>query len=85
MPENNECVCCGRIIPEGTMICLQCGYNDDMQTFRPKIVTNGDRIRAMDDKQLSEYLETLERRAMFTDSVTSSSDWLKWLKKEAEP
>jgi hypothetical protein len=52
---------------------------------KEKAVTNGDRIRAMNDKQLSEYLETLERRAMFTDSVTSSSNWLQWLKKEAEP
>lgn len=59
--------------------------DDDMQTFAHKVRTNGDRIRAMNDKQLSEYLETLERRAMFTDSVTSSSNWLKWLKKEAEP
>ena len=79
-----RCIKCGRVIPEEELICLSCGSENEMQTFRPRIITNGDRIRAMNDKQLSEYLETLERRAMFTDSVTSSSNWLKWLRKEVE-
>lgn len=35
MPENNTCVCCGRIIPEGKQICLQCGSYDTMQVFKP--------------------------------------------------
>ena len=30
--------------------------DDDMQTFRRNVVTNGDRIRAMDDEQLAGYL-----------------------------
>ena len=59
--------------------------DDDMQTFRPRIITNGDRIREMNDNELAPYLETMERRALFTDGVTTAMDWLKWLKKEAEP
>lgn len=55
MPDNT-CVACGRIIPEGRMVCLQCGDYDDMQTFRPRIRpkprTNGDRIRAMTNDEL---------------------------------
>lgn len=31
---DNTCVCCGRIIPEGRHICLSCGDYDDMQRFR---------------------------------------------------
>lgn len=52
--QDNTCVCCGRIIPEGQHICLRCGSYDDMQTFERKKqpVTNGDRIRSMTDEQL---------------------------------
>lgn len=32
--QENRCICCGRIIPEGQHICLACGDYDDMQTFR---------------------------------------------------
>ena len=65
--QDNTCVCCGRIIPEGRHICLSCGSYDDMQTFRPSSrayypeppkVTNGDRIRAMSDAQLVEFIIT---------------------------
>lgn len=31
---DNTCVCCGRIIPEGAVLCLHCGDYDDMQTFK---------------------------------------------------
>lgn len=59
--QDNTCVCCGRIIPEGRHICLSCGSYDDMQTFRPSSrayypeppkVTNADRIRQMTDEEL---------------------------------
>lgn len=64
MPDNT-CICCGRIIPEGRHICLSCGSYDDMQTFRPSSrayypeppkVTNGDRIRAMSNEELAQFL-----------------------------
>lgn len=30
----NKCICCGRIIPDGTLLCLHCGDYDDMQVFK---------------------------------------------------
>lgn len=54
MPETvKRCIGCGRVIPEDELICLQCSSENEMQTFRPKIVTNGDRIRAMTDEELA--------------------------------
>lgn len=55
--QDNTCVCCGRIIPEGRHICLSCGDYDDQQRFKPDVLpivrTNGDRIRSMvDDEDL---------------------------------
>ena len=29
---NNRCVCCGRIIPEGKMVCFQCELSIDVDT-----------------------------------------------------
>lgn len=61
----NTCIVCGRIIPECGHICLACGSYDDMQTFRPSSrayypeppkVTNGDRIRAMSNEELAQFL-----------------------------
>lgn len=82
----NTCIVCGRIIPEGRHICLACGDYDDQQRFCPPKharQTNGDRIRAMSDAELAQYLESTERRALFTDGVTSAWDWQKWLESEA--
>lgn len=51
----------------------------------PEIVTNGDKIRAMSDEELSEYLS-----ALFVDTregVCYSTDedrWLEWLQEPAE-
>ena len=33
MMQDNRCICCGRVIPDGH-ICLSCGDYDDMQRFR---------------------------------------------------
>ena len=56
---DNTCICCGRVIPEGRQICLHCGDYDDMQTFCPPKharQTNGDRIRAMSNEELAQFL-----------------------------
>lgn len=55
----NTCIVCGRIIPEGGHICLACGDYDDQQRFRPPKharQTNGDRIRAMSNEELAQFL-----------------------------
>ena len=49
---DNRCIKCGRLIPEGDSLCCACGDYDDMQTFRPRIRTNADRIRNMTDSEL---------------------------------
>lgn len=58
MPDNT-CIACGAIIPEGRHICLNCEHGNDMQTFRPRILTNGDRIRNMTDRELAEFCTRL--------------------------
>ena len=53
----NTCVCCGRIIPEGRHICLLCEGQNDMQTFGGRPKTNGDRIRQMTDEELANIVQ----------------------------
>ena len=53
---DKTCKVCGRVIPDGH-ICLSCGDYDDQQRFAaamPK--TNGDRIRASTDNELTRFL-----------------------------
>lgn len=50
--EDNACITCGRVIPEGRQICLRCGSYDRQQTFRTKVITNADKIRNMTDEEL---------------------------------
>lgn len=61
MPENNTCVCCGRMIPEGTMICLQCGCYDDIQTFKVESAVKDaeakeKRIKKMMDSKITDFV-----------------------------
>lgn len=52
----NTCICCGRVIPEGSHICLLCSHDNEMQTFKRQPVTNADKIRDMSDLELARYL-----------------------------
>ena len=68
------------------------GYYDGLM-FRPLAVTNGDKIRAMTDEELADFLCDIgecDRRCpakigdcIFSDS-TCRGAWLDWLKQEAE-
>lgn len=51
---------------------------------RRAIQTNGDRIRAMSDKELGKWLCSMERRALFTNSMTRPEGWQKWLESEVK-
>lgn len=51
MPDNT-CITCGRIIPEGRHICLACERENEVNSFSPKLRTNGDRIRQMTNDEL---------------------------------
>lgn len=90
-----RCIGCGRVIPSEEMICLQCGSENEMQTFRPRIITNGDRIRAMTDEELAamianEYdfcsLCAFHNGEQICTKQPSecSKGFLEWLRKEAE-
>lgn len=52
-----RCQCCGRLIDDAYTLCTACSEYDDMQTFKPRIITNGDRIRAMNNEQLAAFLD----------------------------
>ena len=56
------------------------GFDDEMQKapniFTRKPITNGDRIRAMTDEELAEYLD-INYPLYYTD-------WLNWLKQEVK-
>lgn len=45
------CVCCGAAVPEGRQVCPNC---EKPKTDKP--FTNGDRFRAMNDGELSVFL-----------------------------
>lgn len=83
MPDSvKHCIKCGRIIAEDKLICLSCGSENEMQTFRPRIVTNGDRIRNMTDAELARFLSDLQFSACDSSFVDLPPSWLEWLGKE---
>lgn len=46
------------------------------------LITQADKIRAMSDEELAEYLSELIRNA--SDYITGEGDWLQWLKSEVK-
>ena len=52
-------------------------------TYRPKIVTNADRIRSMTDEELANLLSTAWNKADYDDDDYDPA-WLKWLRMPAE-
>ena len=51
--------------------------------YRPKIVTNADRIRSMTDEELANLLSTAWNKADYEDDDYDPA-WLKWLRMPAE-
>lgn len=76
-----HCMICNRIIPEGRHICLLCERGDEMQTFRTRIQTNGDRIRNMMNGELAAWLAMAQK--MNPAGGATDEAWLEWLGKEA--
>lgn len=90
------CVMCkheGRAIYDG---CCECEYtenSDDPPTkYEPKPITNGNRIRSMSNEELAKWLDLLVNRAKIygenkvwlEDTPRYYTDWLGWLKQEAD-
>lgn len=53
------------------------------QGVQKRVVTNADRLRAMSDEELAEFLETLCPSYKWTLALNGMT-WLDWLKKEAD-
>ena len=53
--------------------------DDDMQNFRPKIVTNGDKIRAMSNAELAQFLCQISNcnTCPFTSIDCKIGEWLR--------
>lgn len=71
--QDNTCVCCGSIIPEGRYICLHCGDYDDQQRLKPDALpivrTNGDRIRQMNNSDIAHTIGLLMRLDCITETA----------------
>lgn len=59
--------------------------DDDMQTFRPRIITNGDKIRAMSDEELAnKYVDAICHMHKNCPSINCIECALQWLKQEVQ-
>ena len=50
MSKAETCVCCGRVIPEGSQVCIICGME------KPKKKRQIDRIKAMSVEELASFI-----------------------------
>ena len=94
---DNVCVCCGKDIPEGRQVCRSCEVAAQKMGLlsKPAVVTNGDRIRAMDNEQLAEFfvkiIDCCSDGFMCNECPLDCAggcykpDIMSWLDKEASP
>lgn len=66
-------------------VCLHCSWPEfagEPSNFKPKPITNADRIRAMTDEELARFIcdQIIDRNI-----GVPSETWLDWLKEEAAP
>ena len=52
--------------------------------YKPKPITNADRIRAMTDEELAEFLDDIECNCGRIHYPTTLESWCDWLKQEAD-
>ena len=86
-----QCVMCGRDIPEGSQVCVICGRG------KPKKQTNYDRIRNMSVEELAKFLLDVRWDYEYSEYVTGSgerfadyhfekalAEEIKWLESEVD-
>lgn len=84
MERNHICKKCGGIAGWDSYfqswICTRCGNEE------PKPITNGDRIRAMSDEELAEFLAEYRcvHKAPHCMEANCAQCWLGWLKQKGE-
>lgn len=80
----DRCVCCGEVIPEGSMVCPKCLVN------RKNIQTNYERILAMSLTELAMFIcENTEdcgscKGFDYCGAGCHANGLIKWLKKEVQ-
>jgi hypothetical protein len=79
-----NCDNCGNCVPHNPFIpiCEQCVYVETAEgktpsNWKPLPMTNADRIRAMTDEELAEYL-------VYHNPYSTEQNCLKWLQQPAE-
>ena len=64
------------------------GFEDGAESVRAlapyEVLTQADRIRAMSDEELADYLSSLIRSTKVLEYFDDIESWLKWLKSEAK-
>ena len=63
MSKPETCVCCGRVIPEGSQYCVICGNKIKGKQ------TNYDRIRNMSVEELANFLQQNHFNSWFQDEI----------------
>lgn len=61
---------------------IACTYCDDGSEFAK--MSNADRIRAMNDEELAEFLVDVETHGYYDQSVSGTLEMIDWLQSEAE-
>lgn len=61
--------------------CSKCDTTNNM--FKPKAITNADKIRAMNDEELAEFFSKRDKIPNRC-KCREIEDWIKWLQFEAE-
>ena len=83
MSNAEHCVCCGKVIPEGSQYCIVCGME------KPKKQTNYDRIRNMSVEELADFIADIYADNDHAE-IRIDGEWLatedieKWLESEVD-
>ena len=73
---------CGKCkIQRGRPVCNSCFSYDK---FIPIAITNADRIRAMSDEELAEWLTSITDDAQSDAMTKCNYQWLEWLQSEVD-
>ena len=73
--------CIHRDLPSFSATCVECGIA--MKNYQHKTITNADRLRAMSDEELAEWVWGAETAGR-AYGPRGKKAWLDWLKQEAK-
>lgn len=74
---------CAECKNEGKQICTVCSnYMGVPDRFEPKPQTNADRLRAMSDEEMAEYLDHIAHDLFAMFVADPKKMWLDWLREK---